>query len=121
MCGVTSIESPMAEYIKAVILASPVLEPLIKRPLDINTHCLTFQHIISAASLPAGHLVRVLLAAATVKGYLYYDNYKFLKEAEELNSFSIDLLKIVNATLKNLTYNKTSSITFKDPFSGETL
>jgi hypothetical protein len=62
------------------------------------------------------------LAAATVEGYLRCDNYKFSKEAEELNSFSVDLLKVVNATLKTLTYNKIGGgITFKDSFSGETL
>jgi hypothetical protein len=65
--------------------------------------------------------VRILLAAVTVKGYLYYNNYKFLKEAKELNSFSINLLKVINATHKTLTYNKIGGITFKDPFNREIL
>jgi hypothetical protein len=63
----------------------------------------------------------MLLAAITVKGYLCYNNYKFLKEAKELNRFSINLLKVINAILKTLTYNKTGNITFKDPFNREIL
>jgi hypothetical protein len=55
MCGVTGMESPMAEHINAVILADPAPESLMGRPPDINTYCLTSQHIFSAASLPAGH------------------------------------------------------------------
>jgi hypothetical protein len=121
MCSVTGMESPMAEYIKAIILASPALEPLMGRPLNINTYCLTFQYIFSVASLPINHLVRVLLAIVIIKGYLYYDNYKFSKEAKELNNFSINLLKVINAILKTLTYNKTGGITFKDPFNREIL
>jgi hypothetical protein len=38
VCGVTGMESPMAEHIKAVILADPALEPLMGRAPDTNTH-----------------------------------------------------------------------------------
>jgi hypothetical protein len=87
---------------------------------DANTHCLTSQHIISATSLPTGHPVCGLLAAAAVEGYLRRDNYEFSKKAKELHNFSVDLLKAVKATFKTLTHNKFCNI-FKDSSSGETL
>lgn len=57
---------------------------------------------------------------AAVEGYLRHDNYKFLRETQEVPSFSIDLLKSVKATLNTLRvdgYDK--SITYKDPLSEE--
>jgi hypothetical protein len=93
MCGVTGMESLMAEHIQAVVMADPVPQSLMGRRPDTNTHCLISQHIISAASLPAGHPVRVLLAAATVEGYLRCDNYKLSKEAKKLTTFLLIFLR----------------------------
>jgi hypothetical protein len=73
MCGVTGMESLIAEHIKALILANPAPDDskfYMWRPLDRNTHCFTSQHIISAVALPEGHSVRGILAAAAVEGYL---------------------------------------------------
>jgi hypothetical protein len=73
MCRATGMESLMAERIKAIILANSAPEyPEWPgwRALDPNTFCLTSQHITSACALPQGHLVRAILAAATVKGYV---------------------------------------------------
>jgi len=114
MCGVTGMETLMAEHIKAIIIANPA--PGLKS--YTNTYCLTSKHIVSAASLPEEHPVRSILAAAAVKGYLRDDNYRFLKETQEVPNFSADLLKAVKATLKSLTISYTS-ITVKDPVSGE--
>lgn len=47
---------------------------------DTNTYCLTRQHIISVTFLPHGHLVRGIIAAASVGGYLRDGNYKFVPE-----------------------------------------
>jgi len=69
MRRVTSMESLMAERIKAI--ANPAPEdpewPGWRAP-DTNTFCLTSQHITSACALPQGHPVRAILAAATVEG-----------------------------------------------------
>jgi hypothetical protein len=111
MCGVTGMETPMAEHIRAIIIANPAPS---SGKSDTNTYCLTSKHIVSAASLPEEHPVRSLLAAAAVEGYLRDDNYRFLKETQEVPNFSADLLKAVKATLKSL---PTSYI--KDPISGK--
>lgn len=119
MCGVTGVETLMAEHIKAIIIANPAPgSHLGRREPDTNTYCLTSKHIISAASLPEEHPVRSMLAAAAVEGYLRDDNHKFLKETQEVPNFSADLLKAVKATLKGLTISY-SSIVVKDPVSGE--
>ena len=123
MCGVTGMESLIAERIKATIIANPApgdSKFQLWRHPDTNTFCLTSQHIISAAQLPEGHPVRCILATAAVKGYLRHDDHKFLKETQQVPAFSADLLKAVKTTLKTLTYGKTV-INFKDPISGETL
>jgi hypothetical protein len=55
-----------------------------------------------------------------VEGYLRHDNYKFLKETQEVPSFSIDLLKSVKATLNTLSVGYSGKSAFcKDPLSGE--
>jgi hypothetical protein len=121
MCGVTGMESQMAEHIKAIIIANPApVDWKFQRGRnpDTNVFCLTSQHIISAALLPEGHPVRYILAAAAVEGYLRREgDYKFLKETQEVPNFAADLLKEVRATLKTLTQDKN----FTDPISGETL
>jgi hypothetical protein len=123
MCGVTGMEIPMAERIKAIIIGNPGPPYEGMGDPDTNTYCLTSQHITSAAFLPEGHPVRGILAAAAVEGYLRNDYPKFLREAQEVPNFSFDLLKSVKATLKTLSFDDYSrkSITFKDPISGETL
>ena len=123
MCGVTGMESLVAEHIKAIILANPAPEDwkfYMGRHPDTNTHCLTSQHIISAVSLPEGHSVRRILAAAAVEGYLRVDKCKFLKETLEVPDFLVDLLKAVRVTLGSLGYEE-YKINFKDPISGNRL
>jgi hypothetical protein len=97
MCGVTGMESLMAEHIKAIILANPAPECSDFRNWrdpDTNTFCLTSHHIISAALLPEGHPVRSILATAVVKGYLRHEQHNFLKETQDVPNFSADLLKM---------------------------
>jgi hypothetical protein len=105
MCSVIGMESLMAEHIKATIIANPGLKLPVdpKRDPNTNTHSLSSQHIASAAYLPDGHPVRRMLATASVEGYLRHDNHKFLKESQEVPSFSVDLLTAVKATLKTVT------------------
>jgi hypothetical protein len=108
------METLMAEHIKAIIIANPAPSP---RKPDTNTHYLTSKHIISVASLPREHPVRSLLAAAAVEGYLRDDNHKFLKETQEVPSFSVDLLKAVKATLNSFAVGRTCIIV-RDPITG---
>ena len=106
MCGVTGMETLMAEHIKAIIIA------------NTSRHCLISRHIVSAASLPEEHPVRSLLAAAAVKGYLRGDDHEFLKEVQEVPNFSADLLKAVKATLESITTDY-GCIIVEDPVTGE--
>lgn len=85
-----------------------------------NSHYLTSQHIVSAALLPRGYLVRSILVSAVVEGYLQNDNHKFLKETQDVPDFAIDVLREVKATLNTLKVEK-GGITCEDPFSGKKL
>ena len=88
---VTGMESLMAERIKAIILANPAPEdpewPGWRAP-DTNTFCLTSQHITLVCALPQGHLVRAILAAATVEGYIRQHHYRFEREASRVPQFA---------------------------------
>lgn len=121
MCGVTGMESQMAEHIKAIIVANPAPEnPGCQkyRDPDTNTFCLTSQHLISAMLLPEGHPVRCILAAAAVEGFLRRGNdFKFWKEIHEVPNFAADLLTAVRASVKASSY----APTFSDPISEENL
>lgn len=120
MCGVTGMESLLAERIKAIILANPAPADWHferGRIPDTNTHYLTSQHITSAACLQEGHPVRGILARAAVEGYLRQDDHQLLREASEVSSFLMDLLKALKATLGSLDYEN-YGIKFEDPISG---
>jgi hypothetical protein len=120
MCGVTGMETLMAEHIKAIILSNPAPESTQfghSRDPDTNTYSLTGQHITSASFLPGGHPIRKVVAAAAVEGYLRHDKHKFLEEIREATNFAVDLLEEVKGTLKTVT----SDFTFRDPFTGKTL
>jgi len=125
MCGITGVESFMAEHIREVIRANPPPANIddsfeSDRDPQTNTYYLNSQHIVSIASLPKGHPVRSMIAMAAVQGYFRHGDFKFLEEAGDLHTFSFDLLQEVKATLKTLTPGK-NHITFKDPFSGKKL
>jgi hypothetical protein len=72
MYRITSIESLIAERIKAIILANPAPEnpEWLGRAPDTNTFYLTFQYITLAVALPKGHPVHTILAIVTIKGCL---------------------------------------------------
>lgn len=119
MCHITGMESLMAEHIKTIILANPAPKDStfgMWRPPDTNTRCLTSQHITSAVALPEGHPERAILAAATVEGCLVQHNCRFEIEASTVPEFSVDLLKVVRATLESITieYNEAK---FEHPIS----
>ncbi|CAG8328027.1 unnamed protein product [Penicillium salamii] len=119
MCNITGIESQMARYIKDVLIANPDprCDGFFLRHIDTNTYCLTRQHIIWASFLPPGHLVRRILAAASVEGYLRDENYKFLQETHEHPTFGADLLQEVRSTLSRIESAQRKT-TFEDPISG---
>jgi hypothetical protein len=122
MCGVTGMETQMAEYIKAILMANPTstASQFEDRDPDTNTYSLAPQHITSAALLPSGHPVRKVLAAAAVEGYVQRDRHKFLKEIREAPNFAVDLLMEIKETLKTVAISQ-SRISFTDPLSGKTL
>jgi hypothetical protein len=119
MCGVTGMESLIAEPIKAIILAysgPSVDDRLINwRARDTNTHYLTSQHIASVIMLHEEHPVRGVIAEVAVEGYLRQSSHKFQRATPE---FSADLLRAVRATLDSVAYEG-YLITFKELISGE--
>ena len=126
MCQVTGMEALMAERIKGIIMAQRAVKGVTGVFVDrhLNTLCLTTQHIVSAALLPKGHPVRGMLASAAVTGFLQEDEHKFVKEAEDVPEFAVDLLREVKTALKSLTIGKTGPIgkpspIFKDHFTGQ--
>jgi hypothetical protein len=77
-----AIETLIAEYIKATILANPPPEnSLFKqgRDLDTNTYALVFHCITLVALFPNGHLIRKVLATVAVKGHIQRNSHKRLK------------------------------------------
>jgi hypothetical protein len=122
MCGVTGMESMMAEHVKGIIVADAALHKGIYglRDNNANTYSITTQHVKSAALLPGGHLMRGVLAMAMVEGFFLIDNHRFQKEIQEIPSFAVDLLAAVKVTSKTMTCGE-YRIEFKEPLSGEKL
>jgi hypothetical protein len=123
MCQVTWLEALMAERIKGIIMAQRAVKNVLVNG-HLNTLCLTTQRIVSAALLPKGHPVRGMLASAAVAGFLQEDKHKFVKEAEDVPEFAVDLLREVKTALKSLTIGKHGptgkQITnVKDPITGQ--
>ncbi|KAJ5318725.1 hypothetical protein N7476_005145 [Penicillium atrosanguineum] len=116
MCHVSGLEVEMARCIRNVLIANPNPEsnPL-WRHADTNTFCLTSQHIASASVLPGNHLVRHILAEASVEGYLRDQNHKFAAETQRYPSFGADFLKEVSIALNGL--KSASKVAFQDPVS----
>lgn len=119
MCIVTGLGSQMARHIKKILIANPEPKPscLIERRVDINTHCLTTEHIISATFLPQEHAVRHILAAASVEGYLRDEDHKFVHEIREYPTFGADVLQEVRKAMNSLKVNDYDA-TVEDPLSG---
>ena len=118
MCGVTGMESRMAERIKAILIANP--DRTHSSDADSNTHCLTSGHITSASHLPTEHPVRGLFAAADVRGFLLRDDHKFFNESQEIPKFSVDLLNAVQRTLKS-PRTEHGCVVVNDPLDGKNL
>lgn len=114
MCRVTGMEGIMAEQIKTIIITNPAP---ISSDLDSNTYCLNSSHIVSAASLPEGHPVRKVLAAAAAGAFFREDNHKFSKEVKEVASFASDLLEAIKDTLKSFE-TRGSGVLLTDPLTG---
>lgn len=114
MCGVGGMETTMAEHIRATILANTAPESY---EYDGNTYNIEPSHIISASCLPAGHPVRKMLAAASVRGYLREEDHKFSKEAREVVNYASDLLDAAKDVLK-MSGMKRRSDYMVDCFSG---
>ncbi|CRL30973.1 BTB/POZ fold [Penicillium camemberti] len=119
MCSITGMETQMAQYIKDILVANPDprCDDLFLRPIDTNTYCITRQHITWATSLPPGHSVRRILAAASVEGYLRDENYKFVQLTQEHPTFGSDLLQEVRSTIEPPTNTQETT----DGFIGEDL
>jgi hypothetical protein len=121
MCLIPGLEDPMARYIKDILIANPEPETFFEeRRVDINTYCLTTEHMISATSLPEGHAVRHVLAAASVEGYLRDENHKFAQEARAYPTFGADVLHELRKALNSLKVVN-SAATVEDPISGKRL
>jgi hypothetical protein len=109
--NVVGLEMEMAQYIRGILVNRDTLA--FSNPWDVNTAFLSRDHIVSATFLPRGHPVRQVLAAASVRGYLQNENYKFARETQDYPSFGADLLLEVRLTLNRVKYARSG--TFKDP------
>jgi len=112
MCDISGVESPMAGLITSLILSDDF------ELSDASPWCLEVQHVASAAALPKGHLVRKTLAEAAVKGYLYFQDSRFVDVAEEFPDFSVDVLVAMKDAFKSFTLRK-NRVSCKDPVSGD--
>ncbi|KAJ5346023.1 hypothetical protein N7452_004027 [Penicillium brevicompactum] len=115
---IIGLEKTMAQYIRDILKCNPHPKSFkCARNIDHNTYHLTHDHIASANLLPRKHLVRRVLAAASVEGFLRGPNHKFSEEILDYPSFGADLLQGIRAVLNNkeslLAYD------FEDPISGE--
>jgi hypothetical protein len=103
MCGVTGMESELAQRIKDIIVNLLPRPPLKGFPHGSNnTRHLTSRHIASAASLPAKHPVRGMIARASVEGLLSSENHQFAEKTQKHPKFGADLLLEVRVVLKRL-------------------
>lgn len=119
MCALTSLESQMARRIKEISKANPEPQPFTGKHVDMNTYCLTPEHIIWATFLPDGHAVRHVLAAASIDGYFRDENHKF-EEVQAYPTFGADVLQEVRKVLNTLKVVN-SAATVEDPLSGKRL
>jgi hypothetical protein len=123
MCGITKLESHIAQYFKRILVTNPRPRSVDPKPYTggnakiINTYCLTTQHIISATFLPQGHKVRRILAAAIVEQSLLCENDELFQETREYPAFGADLLEAIRKTLKGLKIGY-SDLTYQDPLDG---
>lgn len=108
----------MAERIRTIILDNRPKDTMFGISAEVNTYCLTSQHIKLAGLLPKGYAVRNILGLAAVKGYLYNKKHKFWREADENVDFAVDLLREVRSTLESLQIRKGRACVL-DPISGQ--
>ena len=115
---IVGLETIMAEYIKNILKHNPHPQNnSCWRHVDSNTYYLTHNHIASAILLPREHLVRSVVAAASVEGFLRSANPKFSEEIHAYLSFGADLLQETRLILHRV--KPLRAATFKDPISGE--
>ncbi|KAE8145023.1 hypothetical protein BDV25DRAFT_170876 [Aspergillus avenaceus] len=101
MCTVTSLESEIARQIKE-ILKDYLVPECAREYNNRNTYFLTSEHVRSAIFLSKGHVVRQVLAAASVVGYLRDENHKFEEEVQVHPLFGADVLEQVRKALNTL-------------------
>lgn len=109
MCSVDTIESYVTTALWNILITNPGpvnYDYAGGRDPDTNTHCLMSQHIESASHLPDGHSVRMLLAQASVEGYLCRPDYKFLRETQGIPNYASDLLLEVRKSLRVMGFVK---------------
>lgn len=120
MCGVTGMETPMAEQIEKTLLANPASKVDWEPTADSNTHCVLAEHISSAEYLSMGHPVRRVLAKATIDGFLRSRKHKFAPETRSCPKFASDLLHEVEKVLETLQYMN-DRVSFRDPLTQDWL
>lgn len=117
MCGVTGMESQMAQHVDNVLVVHQAPRLLGNRvSFNNNTFAISSEHIFGAESLPKGHPVRCVLAKVSVKGFLQSQNYKFASEVDVCPKFASDLLGEVRCVLKTVKPIKGYSC-FQDPIA----
>lgn len=115
MCKITGADDLIAKMLRTIIFIMSNVGPGPGVSTEANTKYLTSQHIRSAVHLPTGHPVRSVMAGASVMGYIYEKNYKFIKETHEVPSFAADLLVEVRKTFAGVKIDEYFQLYVKDP------
>jgi hypothetical protein len=109
------------EYIRATVLDNPPPDDKWSRSPDTNICHMTPDHVEAASHLPQGHLVRLLLAKASIDAYLHSENFRFSNEIQEVTEFAADLLQELRVALKSVELACFTKCTYNDAFSGKKL
>jgi hypothetical protein len=125
MCGLTGMESSLADQIEDVITLTSYIDmhaSMAYRDPNLNLKWVTAHHIKSACRLPNSHAVRIILAKAAVEGYLRGKDFKFGQEIEDAPGFAADLLKAVKKTFNtgvvvSHMQNGLTEVSFEEPIT----
>lgn len=120
MCCVDLPPWLVTSSVQNILITNPApLDPRYQlgRHPDNNTHCLMREHIESASKLPNKHPLRVLLARASVEGYLRLPDYKFVEATQAIPRFGSDLFREVRAVVHEIR-SIGDDICFTDPITG---
>jgi hypothetical protein len=116
MLDVSKMESPLAKYIRTIVLDSYEFDW--EDRSNANVCYINSQHIYAATCLPVGHKLRLIFAQAAMESFVNSNNFKFSDDVREIPEFAADVLQELRSTLATYKHTQYSN-EFTDPFSGK--